>query len=422
MNNTMRYSTQEEIDAFADKLTSDATAKSRPMLVLDMDANFAIGYNLKSGVTLPLKEGDNPESQAIPFGSDVQQLLADGKVEPAIFAVKAMDVRIHPDVARLMNKNIADTAHPERKFDIVVLSSRDSGDLLRILKESGIEHPEKLTLVGDSGANIFVNGEKRNVRPLSKQEQGFLNGIDTKVAGLEAEINKVLIQQGYDPKDRPALFIEPKGIAKNVDWRGILAYYGYADGSELDEAIATAVRASMEGYIANGPQEDGKPVFKLLDSDAAVEIKMGSVDKGKALRAIVKAAQTEGYTPSSVVFSGDDVSKLVDGKGSPGTDQAAFLEVPKLQQETGIPFYTMHTQHPASGELGEENPVPSPGKAAANMGITPDIIVPDPLANVEVVVNITERARKQAAEQSGAKSWRGAVASESAGQESKRAR
>ncbi len=394
MANT-RYSTLEEINFFKEKVLSGTTTKSRPMFVLDMDGNFAIGYNVtEKGKTeganlLQLKSSENSENQAIPFGSDIQALLNKGYVEPAIFAAKAMDVRIHPEMARLMNEIAADP-DPNRKFDIAILTSRSSDALLKVLQESGIHNPEKLTLVADSGANISVGGEKHNVRSLSTQEQGFLDGID--IQPLETKVNALLKEQGFDPKKRPSLFLEEKGIAKNIHYRAILEYYNQPEGSVLAKAIGSFIKAEMDKYIMEqGPKENDKPVFKTLGGPATVEVKVASVDKGKGLEAIVKEAEAIGYRPSSVVFSGDDAS---------GTDGPAFKESPKLQQQYGIPFYTMHAQHPEGNKLGGTDPKPDPKKSAPE-GINPDIILPDPLAVAKLVAEITEQARERAQNPSG---------------------
>lgn len=426
MTKTSQYTPPKELDKFIDKLAESTTETQRPMLVFDMDGNFAIGYSLKPGNSLKLNPGDDPEAQNIPFGSNIQELLDKEIIEPGIFAQKNLDIRVPEEVVRLMNENVADDAHPHRKFDIVVLTSRSSEGLLTVLEESGVEHPEKLTLVADSGANIYVGGKRQDVRSLDAEEADFLKGMEKVKIDLEEKVDSIITENGFNPDNRPALFLEHKTIAKNIHWKHTIEHYGQARGSKLDMEITAAVQEAVQAYIVeNSPKKDTKPIFKMLDGPNTVEVKVGSVNKGDGLRAIIEAAATENYKPSAILYSGDDVCKMSDGKPSPGTEHAAFVAAPQLQKEYRIPIYTAHTHHPVSNKLGDPNAVPNPDLAASLLGIKPDIVVPDPKANAELVVKITEASRERAAmaaQSDSGNGWRKAVANENGKQETKKSR
>lgn len=388
----MAYSSPKDILAFKDKLLNGVegdlrhngvTPTRRPMWVLDMDGNVAVGYNLAAGENLPLGASDDPKTQAIPSGADIDRLLKDGIVEEAIFSVKPMDSRLPKPLVESLNAARKDG----RDYDIVLLTSRNTADTMRILELSGVEHPDKTTLIGDSGAVMRIAGKETITRALQPQEKDFLNRLEQGdiAKQLENAVDGVLKAYGLSSENRPALHFEPKGIAKNVHYGAILKTFGEKEDSTLDVSLSKALRDELESFITqSAPKDDGKPVFKLLEGPTTLEVKIASVDKGKGLEAALNAALESGYRPSSVIFAGDDVAKKhPDGNVSHGTDFAAFAAAPAITEKTGIPVHTIHTQHPING-------YPNPSKDA--IGVKPDIILPTPKDTGALVVHMVNKA------------------------------
>lgn len=404
----MAYSSREEISALTHALIhgvegdlrdNGVTPGRRPMLVLDMDGNIAIGHNLKSGVQLALSMGDDAQKQSLPSQLSATELVAQGKAEEAIFSLKPLDTRLPQKLVDAIN--LADVQ--KRPYDIVLLTSRSTEDTLKVLRFSGVKHPEAMTIVADSGAILRMGGKKHEVRPLSPDEQDFLTEIESPVflQPLESGIDAILEKSGLKVTDRPQLFIERKGIASNIHYNRILNHYGLVEDSPLGEAVGDFIRSVVTSHIEAKATKDvsGNAVFMPLEGPATVEVKIVGVDKGKGLEAVVKAVLAKGYQPSSVVFAGDDICKLsAEGHVSHGTDYAAFKAAPTLKEKLGIPFRTLHTQHPESGKLDDTDPQPSAARAAIHAGIRPDLIMPTPRQTGEWVAGLVEQALHREAE------------------------
>ena len=365
----------------------------RPMLVLDMDGNIAKGYNLAADAE-PFP--DMPENQSIPFDADMKALIAEGRIEATLFADKAMDVRLTPELVDAINA--AAEAGGDRLFDIAFLTSRSMKDLDTILKASGIKNVEMVTRVADSGASMIVEGEPRELYKATDADNTFLAGIPKLNKTMEKTVRSVLERFPADDitLPEPLLAFEPKGIATNVDYRTILGAYNKREGSDLDVAIGQALKGQLEEYVENhSPRNsDGAPVFEIIEASAALETKVAAVNKGNGLHAVVKAAHEAGYTPSALVFAGDDVSKKIGNRAYPGTDYPAFDAIKDVAEEFDIPVtQTIHTQHPQSENLNDTLPVPNANKDAKGMEISPDIIVPTPVETSAVVAEIVSKSQ-----------------------------
>lgn len=392
------YSSKEEIARVTDELIfGDETSFSRngvtpghrPSFVLDIDGNVALGHNLAPGVSLPLSPQDDPATQSIPTNQPLSRLLAEGKVEQAIFSVKPMDTRLPENLVNLMNG-----LEQEGRLwsDVIVLTSRDTKDAVKILAYSGVEHPERVTVVGDSGAILRFAGQQYDLRPLDAGEKQFLDSIGQSplLTALEKGVDDILQQQGFNAGKRGRLFVEPKGIATNIHYGEVLKTYGQKEGSALDHALGDFVRQTLNLHIE---KQGHTSHFKTLEGPSTVELKLRGVNKGKGLRDVVNFLQDRNYQSSAVVFAGDDICKINhEGNVSHGTDYAAFKESEKLKSQ-GIAAYTLHTHHPESGELNDPQPVPSKAKHAAAAGISPDLTLPDPQKTADLVVEICEKAR-----------------------------
>ncbi|MBM3617526.1 MAG: hypothetical protein FJX23_03170 [Alphaproteobacteria bacterium] len=402
----MAYSTSKEIRDFVNTLLSGVeddirqngvTPHRRPMWVLDMDGNVAFGYNVAPGKTLELAAGDDPKTQAIPSDQDLGTMLENGLIDKALFSTKPMDSRLPKNMVESIN-----AAQKEgRNFDIVLLTSRSTKDAMRILELSGVEHPDKVSLIGDSGAVMRIGGKEHVTRELKPKEKAFLDGLGSVdvLPRLEGVVDKVLAASGHDFTKRPSLHIEQKGIAHNLHYGEILKAYGEGEDSALDVALGKALKLEAQRYLDDKSpvDEQKKPVFKILEGPTTLEIKLAAVDKGKGLAAAVDAAIVSGYRPSSVVFAGDDVSKThADGNVSHGTDQAAFAAAPTIAKDTKIPVYTVHTQHPAGDNPFSDFPYPNKAKEA--VGVKPDLILPTPKQTSELVAYSVERALEKGAQ------------------------
>lgn len=378
------YSTAEEINRFTERLAAGATPVSAPLFVLDMDGNILIGYNVKAGHALPVPQ--DAERRDIPEGSDIDALLRQGVIEPALFAAKPMDARLPATLATRLNA-LEQAGEP---FRIAILTSRSEADALTVLRDSGVTNPEWHTLVADSGAVLRVGGERRAIRPLNDDERAFLDRLPALSDELETTVDAELQAQGLSPAGRPPLRLEPKGIASNVHFREILGHYGQTDESSLAQGLTQALETRLQDFIAGR-----ETAFKLLRGPATLEVKLADIHKGHGLEAVANAALRHGTPPSAVIFAGDDVcTRGKDGTPRPGTDYYAFKAAPELSRKSGIPFHTIHTLHPAGGRLDGTEPdrtrLPMPGLPS------PDLTVATPFALAEMIENTLKRYRSMA--------------------------
>ena len=379
------YSTPAQIDAFVENLGVN------PMAVCDMDGNVMIGFTFTGDTPCRLGPQDDPQVQSIPFGTSqraIAAMVADGTYTRTIFADKAMDVRLAPELVSLLNAEL----EKNNPFALAFLTSRSFDDAVTLLKESGVRHIERLALVADSGATLQLNGERVSVRPLSEEERTYINGLNQLAPAWQAEIEQIVEAQGFTGITCPALRVEHKAIASNIHYREILTVTGQDEGSALDVAIARHLKSRMQYYVAEGPvEDDGKLTFKTLDGPATVEMKLASIHKGHGLEALIRAAQASVTPPSAVVFTGDDVAK---GNGTPGTDYFAMAEADRLAVEYGVPVYTVHTQHPVGTRF--DGTEPDQDKSAARLqSMYPqpriDLTVPHPEAMARVVLRMHGR-------------------------------
>lgn len=380
-----RYSTPAEISAFR------AGLGARPMIVNDVDGNVARGYKLSPGRTLELGPEDDPDNQSIPFGTsqaELQELVDNGTVYVDLFASKAMDVRLAPELVAAVNEN----TRAGRPLDLAFLTSRGSEHVLTVFRESGVLAPERATLVADSGNRLYYKGEPSDIRSLSRDEQNFLLLISDMKQAITDAMKDEVSGLGLDAGSMPQPYIEQKGTATNVHWRAILDHYGQAEGSALDVRIGTVMKEGLTRYLEQrGPKEgDGSPVFKILAAPASTEVKLAGVNKGHGLEALIKKAMElpEDQRPTAVVFTGDDVCKE---DGSPGTDYFAMIEADRLQEKYGIPVFNIHTHHPEGGINGVS---PDPKKDSQNLAKAGydvpriDLVVPTPQRLVEFIVSV----------------------------------
>lgn len=371
------YSTPEQISGFLRRLGAS------PLLVLDMDGNVMRGLSLGAGHTLPLGPGDDPTKQAIPYGTtsaELDDMVNKGILVEGIFAEKPMDARLPGELVRLIN----DLAERDQPRSIAILTSRGSTDARKLLEESGVEDLSKIILVAESGATLFLGGERIAVRALNTEEQSFLYGLDGISGAIQMDVKNTVEELGFDPAGCPMLLVEHKGTATNLHFREVLKQYGQADNSPLDKALSALIKEKMDSYISASGM--GK-TFKTLDAPASVEVKTSDVNKGHGLRSIISHVLQAGDSITSVVFAGDDVSK---GNGHPGTDWYAMVEAQKLEQEFGVPVFNIHTHHPVGNDLS--NPTPDPDKAADTLSEAfnkprIDVTVNSPRALVELIVS-----------------------------------
>lgn len=377
------YSTPTEINCFVRDIGG------KPLFVCDMDGNVMTGYNMADQMALPLTGKDDPARQAIPFGTgqfSLDVLVKTGYMKTGIFAEKAMDCRLPESLVDFLNDN------PDAPFKLAFLTSRGADDARKLLSESGVNDLDKVTLVADSGASLFINGKASQARILSGQEKQFLHNVGTIAQDVQGEVERIVEQELGSSKGCPKMFVEHKGIATNIHYREILSHFGQVDNSPLDKAIGAFLKGKLDTYVADGVQnEQGAPVFKTLDGPATVEVKVTDINKGHGLSAIVEAALASGHRPSAVIFTGDDVAK---GNGTPGTDYYAMAEAKTLAHKFGIPFRNIHTHHPVGNDLHgtvpDENK--SPDTLSAKFPKPPiDIVVPTPLALANIILTANGR-------------------------------
>lgn len=375
------YATAAERHAFIRGLGDN------PMFVFDLDGNVVSGFSLVEGQALLLSPGDDPANRAIPSGTgwnEIQALVAAGIVRPTLFARKAMDVRLPPDLVALINDCIA----ADRPFRLAGLTSRSSEDALNIFAESGVRRPDLATLVADSGGTMRVRGVRHDVYCLTGEDTAFLQDIADDRLTLQAIVMATVDALGFRARLCPPLYFERKNIAANIHYREILDAYGQGEGSALDRALGTVLKSAFDGRVAAGPSNaGGAPVFKTLDGPATVEIKVAEVNKGHGLEALLRAALESRWPPSAVGFSGDDICK---GNGNPGTDYFAMIRSRALFETYGVPVYNVHTHHPVGATL--DGTVPDPAKAPGRLleaydRPVIDLVVPNPAANVALVID-----------------------------------
>ena len=354
----MPYSLAADIENFLQDLGPN------PLFVCDLDGNVMTGYRLAPNRTLPLRASDNFKSQNIPFDTSPKQLAAwveEGIVVESIFAEKAMDGRLPADLVAVVNKNIADG----KLFALTFLTSRSAPDALKLFKESGVTDPERVTLVADSGATIYLNGVKTEVRKLSADEKKFLSVTGFEAAALKSKVQTVLSSLGLDVGACPDLYIEHKGIATNVHYREVLTAFGQQEGSALDKSIGAALKTQLTEKVAAGPKDgDGKATFMILDGPATVEVKIAKINKGHGLAALASAAMASPAPPSAIIFSGDDIA---NSNGTPGTDYDGMMRTPALRDELGVPVFNVHTHHPVDCDLN--GTVPDPHKSPETLSL-----------------------------------------------------
>lgn len=375
------YSSSKDVGDFYKQIGN------KPLFVCDMDGNVMTGYTLNPGHSLVLGEGDNPANQAIPFGGtldDLEALVDSGVLSKSIFAEKAMDARLPQKLVDFVN----DSIDKDEPFNIAFLTSRGSADARKLLVESGVKDIDKVTLVADSGATLYIGGEKKEVRKLSDQEAKYLKGIEDMVPILQKEIEDIIKADLPDNKTPlPALFVEHKGIATNVHYRGILTALGEKENSDIDKKIGAAIKSHLQSYVETGPRDtNGDLTFKTLDGPATVEMKITSVNKGHGLEAIMAAALSSENKnrPTAVIFTGDDVSK---GNGTPGTDWFAMDRSKALGHQHGVPTFNIHTHHPVKNDVTSDTPDAdkSPSKLSEAYPKPPIALVvktPDALADI----------------------------------------
>jgi hypothetical protein len=374
------YSTPEQITEFTSKLGE------RPLFICDMDGNIMRGYSLAPGKSLPLGGGDNPDNQCIPFGTsqgELQKLVEDGTLTVGLFAEKAMDARLPAELVALINAN----TESGNQYALGFLTSRGAADAVKLMHESGVAQPEQATLVADSGGALYFGGKRKDVRALSEEENNYILAVSNMADALNALVQVAITEAGFDADKAPPVFIEQKGTACNIHFRTILGAYGQAEGSALDAMIGKALKERLETYAQNGPDDDdGTKVFKVLGAPAAVEIKIAKVNKGHGLEATAEEAMKLENPPTSIIFSGDDVCK---SDGGPGTDYFGMVRADELQERYGIPFFNIHTHHPADGKI--DGTKPDPHKAPEKLSSayeTPriDIVLPRPAALVNLII------------------------------------
>lgn len=391
-----KYSTAAEIKSFLREIGD------RPLFVCDMDGNVMTGYSLderSGGMRLPLMGADDPARQAIPYGTghDSLDVLVDmGILKTGIFAEKAMDARLPKKLVDFVNDSMRESA----PYKIAFLTSRGADDARTLLRESGIRDLEKVTLVADSGASLFINGAETQARILTPEEKACLTGIDVIAKQLQSGVEHIVEHHLGSSEACPPLFVEHKSIATNVHYREILSHFGQGENSPLDKDIGGFLKSSLDEYIEDGVHDElDAPVFKTLDGPATVEVKVADINKGHGLSAIVSAALESGHRPSAVIFTGDDVAK---GNGNPGTDYYAMAEAKSLTAEFGIPFRNIHTHHPVgndvNGTMPDENK--SPETLSSKFPKPPiDLVVPTPAVLADIILSANGRICEEPARQ-----------------------
>jgi hypothetical protein len=349
------WAAPEEERDFLDRLGPDA------VWVCDLDGTLFVAYDLAGNLTLPLSLSDDPKAQSIPFGTSperIAEMVSNGVLVEKLFARLPMDVRLPPELAARVNDDIENG-----RASIVGLTSRAGDAALKILKESGVTHPERMILVADSGGTIYAPEGKTTTRALSAEERAFLDRIEPLAQGRLGEcVQDILRRHGCAAEDCPDLSVEKKGIACNIHYRAVLEHYGLRENSGADKEIGSYLKKEMTGLIAAESPLDEKDqlVFKTLDGPATVEVKIAAVNKGIGFEAVIKRILRTGRRPA-FVFCGDDLTS----RGKPGTDWFAAVRKRELAEKYGVSVLNVHVHHPEDGPDGAR---PDPDKGVDRLG------------------------------------------------------
>lgn len=375
--NVVSYSTETDIQSVLNNLHPSGTNETRPIAVLDMDGNINIGYVLNEGKVLLLNEEDDPETQTIPSGYDAEELVEQGLARRTLFAAKSNDARIAPELVAKINEQ-----HEQGDYlSICFLTSRRYADVEFILRESGINHPEKMTLVADSGNLLHINGEIRHVKELTQEETAFIYGVESDLGPrLNQEVKDILREEGLNVNGASNLFIEPKGTAINLHYRGLFETLGLSENDGIGQKIVMHLQTELQNYMGKVPQErDGTSVFKLGPGPMTFEIKLASITKATGMQAIVEEIQNAGRNPDRIIFAGDDCAQK-PGIDSYGTDHSAMEWVNANLGSRGV---VIHTHHPLNNEFQGE--VADPAKRAPS-GLKIDLTSRSPMQTANFVV------------------------------------
>lgn len=381
----MEYSTHSEIEALKLKLGDN------PMFVCDMDGNIMSGYMLPDGKTPnpDLYEGGKiPDNQTIPpiySAEELDYYLDSGQVLKGIFASKTMDVRLPSPLVKLIN-HFNKTDQP---FRLTLLTSRNMQEAQQILKVSGVKNPEKVTLVADSGATLQIKGELKNARPLDEEEQKVKDAIEQMVRSTSfrqviADITDKYIENADPP------YIEIKGIAVNVHYRKVVDSLEKAGRGRDTAALNQELTDHIHQKLA--PLVEGTS-FELRTGSLTVETIIKDINKGHGLEAIVQAAIDLNYSPSAVIFSGDDVCNRKGGSFGTGTDYYAMAVADDLEKKFQIPFFNTHTHHPEQEKPIDRHLTPNPNSDPANLPADYaepriDLRLPFPWDNAKLISDI----------------------------------
>jgi trehalose-phosphatase len=369
------YSSREEIEAFIKNRINEAqrssdgfhpsaantepTPERRPLFVLDLDGNILAGYRLTSGRVIPdaYPKRDNsntlpgildPDKQTIPYDADIEALEQQGIIEPSLLAGAAMDVRLPNDFV----DTITGLQKKGKAAQIAILTSRGMDDAKQIMHASGIENFEQFILAADSAATMYIDGKFHHVHETTPEEAAFTQNID----GLQEKLNAAAFEVVGSTRQKPWIEQKTEGLATNVHYRKILDELGLEGDARaaMDDRLRTAIKKVLEEYVRKSSprKENGEPVYSLLNGPETIEVKHPAVNKGNGLRFIVEQAR-KSTQPSAIIYAGDDVTKTDRNSGivTPGTDYYAFRVGHDIAEETGIPFYAIHTLHPADKRL-----------------------------------------------------------------------
>jgi hypothetical protein len=431
----MGYSQHEKLESFTAGFNNVTDLHHAPVFVLDMDGNCVEAFNLSKQALerypngMALKEGESHVQQHLPSGLSrevLDTLLADGTLEPKIFANKPLDVRLPKPLVEAINHRIK----AGDLFSISFLTSRDYKDVLYVLRESGVTHPEKVTVVADSGNSIGIDGAPRvTLRPLSPKEVAFKDGVETVVAPkVEARIRSFLGERA--PKG-DLLRLENKSYGYNLHYRDLLQHLGISNEEDpIAKKIAQIVKEEMTAYasVPDAPVEqrsDGsvQNVFKVGSGPMTYELKLATVTKAMGFHALLEKMASHGRVPSEAIFAGDDSFKhhqkedgswVLEGHG---TDYYAMMYAKghecegvlgtKICKPESVKGTVIHTHHPVGDAV--DGTLPSPIKAipeghllhpAQHGGV--DLITPTPAHTAGVVVEAIQRMEKSLSQEQAA--------------------
>jgi hypothetical protein len=379
------YSSEEDINNVFAKLHTPQTEDTRPVFVLDIDGNCAVGYLLNDNIQFDDSLLDYPELQTIPSHYDCEDLVARGLAKHTIFAAKSLDARIAPNLVNAINERLdADDA-----YSICLLTSRRASDVDYILKASGIKKPDQVTCISDSGNILRIGGKSQTVHTPTEQESLFLDYIQQgHCHSLNTEVKELILASDEHSKltadNIPNLFIEPKGTALNIHYREIFEQLNIDRDSPLGKKISAHIQESLAS-ITNGDMapmnENDQPIFELGPGPMTYEIKLANVTKATGMETLCQKVREAGRRPEHIVFSGDDCASK-GGIDSYGTDYSAMKWIREnLSPQEGILIHTHHTTN-----MDFNGTQPDPCKAApAELNV--DITTRTPLETSAIVVN-----------------------------------